>query len=125
MYPAAEPKANAASSSVLHAPATKSPPPTKGRHRFAYRASSSVLGRRFYVAIFIGAEKRDDARLQTEKQQKTFLRLITTTLGFVWTLFFVTVVLLGLGVVIAYLLKSSLGINLFEQHSFLHDYFYD
>ena len=46
-------------------------------------------------------------------------------LTLVWVIFWATVVIIGFCVVALYLLKSAVGINLFEQDSFLHPYFFD
>ena len=99
--------------------------PKSGRHLIAYRASSALFGRRFYISIFFGAEKRTDQRLTQEGRKKSFLGLLMMALTLVWVIFWATVVIIGFCVVALYLLKSAVGINLFEQDSFLHPYFFD
>lgn len=97
----------------------------KDNHAFAYRASSSLFGKRFYFSIFFGKEKRSDARLEADGRKKPFWVLMVMAFTIAWIIFWLTIVSLGLGVVVVYLLKSGIGIDLFEQNSFLHDYFFD
>lgn len=112
-------------------PVAASPDPAKtedtreNNHLFAYRANSSLFGKRFYIYIVFGKEKRSDARLASEGRQKSFSRILMMVLSIAWMIFWVTVVLLGLGVVVLYLFKSGIGLNLFDGHFFLHDYFFD
>lgn len=94
-------------------------------HRVAYRASSSLFGRRFYLAFFMGTERRSTERLEREGQVQPFTRLFLFLVGLAWLVFWLTVIALGLGVIAAYLVKSAAGINLFEGPSFLHPYFFD
>ncbi len=96
-----------------------------GKHLFSYRASSSIFGRRFYISIFFGTERRADARLEQEGRKKSFLNLLMMGLTITWVIFWITVVIIGFAVVALYLLKSAAGINLFEQDSFLHPFFFD
>jgi len=94
-------------------------------HLFAYRASSSLFGKRFYFSVFFGKEKRTDARLRAEGRKKPFWVVLMIALTITWMIFWLTVISLGLGVVALYLFKSGAGINLFDGHFFLHSYFFD
>jgi hypothetical protein len=90
------------------------------RHALRYRASFPFLGRRYYVALVAGSEQRDPARLASEAQ----------TLSWWQTTFSLSALAMGLSTMLmatlatAYLLKSMLGIDLLEDHFFLHGLFF-
>lgn len=90
-------------------------------HVVAYRLSLPVVGRRYYIACFVGREQRSLARLTAEKQRKSWLNLaisMSALAGILSTFFICTLAS-------AYLVKSMLGIDLFEDHFFLHNLFFN
>ena len=93
-------------------------------HAFDYRASSTFLGRRFYLALFAGAEARSACRLEREGLSRNLASVLfdvaTFCLGMSALICFVT----GMVVIGAYIIKSALGIDLMEGPSFLHDWLY-
>jgi len=95
------------------------------RHRVAYRVSSRLLGKRFYVALFAGIEKRCPGRVKDAGEKRWLLRLMMDAALFGWALLCAVAFVLGFAVVGAYLLKSGMGIDLFEDHFILHDLFFD
>lgn len=92
-------------------------PPT---HVIDYRVSVPFLGRRFYITLLAGRERRSLARLAREAQLHA--RHIAV---------FYAVALLVLGcltlvgsVMIGYVAKSALDIDLIDGPSLLHGYFF-
>jgi len=110
--------------SQTHASALPNSTPKASTHSFAYRLSSSIFGKRFYVALFIGPEQRSEERLELEEQRGSLLGFFfdVSTMAFliVFALIFVT----GASVVIAYLIKTAAGIDLFEGPSIFHAFFF-
>ncbi len=100
-------------------------PPARTPHKVTYRASSSWFGTRFYIAFFLGTEKRAPERVAQDGERRRFSSVLIDIAMLSWMLFWASIVVIGLAVVAAYLLKSGLGINLFEGHFFLHDLFFD
>jgi hypothetical protein len=99
-------------------------PPGQG-HSLAYQVSTSFLGREFYVALFSGWEQRSPNRLEGDGQRRSFKEV---ALGAVLISCLISgLFLLGVIALVAglYLVKSILGINMLEQHSFLHRFFFD
>ena len=94
------------------------------RHRIAYRVSSRLFGQRFYVALFAGIEKRCPKRVADAGERRWLLRLVMDAALFGWAMLCAVCFLLGFAVVAAYLLKSGLGIDLFEDHFVLHGVFF-
>lgn len=89
-------------------------------HAVAYRASFPLFRRRYYIAFFAGYEQRDDRRLAIEAQRKSWWH---TTFSLSAVAMF-TCTLLMSTLAVAYLLKSVLGIDLFEDHFFMHWLFF-
>jgi hypothetical protein len=98
--------------------------PLPARHRIAYRVSSSLFGTRFYVALFAGMEKRDAARVRDAGERRWIARLALDAALFGWAVLCAVVFIVGFAVTGAYLLKSGLGIDLFEDHFVLHGVFF-
>lgn len=96
-----------------------------GRHAVAYRISTSFFGRRFYMAFFMGTERRRTERLEREGQIHSFTNILLSIVGLAWLVFWISTVVLGLSVIGMYVLKSAAGINLLDGPSFLHPFFYD
>jgi hypothetical protein len=99
--------------------------PAPARHRIAYRVSSSMFGSRFYVALFAGVEKRCPVRVRDAGERRWFVRLALDAALFGWAMLCAVAFVLGFAVVGAYLLKSGLGIDLFEDHFVLHGVFFE
>lgn len=99
--------------------------PPVAQHSFTYRASTAWFGQNFYLAIFMGQEQRRPDRLDGEDCERSLFALLMSVISFALVIAVVVVFLIGASFVVAYLLKSALGIDLFQEHSFLHPYFFD
>lgn len=95
------------------------------RHAIAYRVSSRLFGKPFYVALFAGAEKRCPNRVKDAGEKRWLLRLMMDAALFGWAILCSVALVLGFTVVGIYLLKSGMGIDLFEDHFILHGLFFD
>lgn len=108
---------------AAHVPSA-SPSPQRSRpnpaHVIAYRVSIPLLGGRYYLALFSGHEQRRPDRVAAEGQQKPWSH---TLVGFFAVIGGIsTAVMCTLAAV--YLVKTMLGIDLFDGHFFLHDIFF-
>lgn len=93
-------------------------------HAFDYRASTSFLGRRFYLAVLAGAEARSRSRLEREGLSRRFPSVLFDIVAFCLGTSTLICLAAGVAVVWAYVVKSALGIDLMQGHSFLHDWLY-
>ena len=92
--------------------------PPRAGHVIAYRASTRFLGQEIYLALFSGAERRAPDRLEQTRQKRSLIYLLFhLTMGCLTLL-----ALLAGAAVVLYLVKSFLGIDLFDGPSFLHEY---
>lgn len=95
--------------------ATRRPP---AHHIVDYRASLPFFGRRFYLTIFFGRERRNLARLLAEGQLAIRkIHLIYSLAAVVIASATAVIAIIGL-----YLLKCMLGFDLIEGHSVLHEF---
>ena len=89
----------------------------KSPHMIDYRVSIPFFGKRFYLTVLAGRERRSLARLAAEMQLVSvqISKLNTTVLG----------ILLTAGILAAaiaiYVIKSALGVDLFVGDSAMHD----
>lgn len=98
----------------MQAPGEHGAVPRQSREwRFGFDSGNT----RYFLNVRLGIERRDDARLVRDGQQRLPLRTITTTIA--GAIFFVAFGLLCF----LYLLKSLLGIDLFTGNSPLHALF--
>lgn len=86
-----------------------------------YCASVPLLGKRYYIAVSIGREKRKIGRLAAEAHTKSWLH---TTVSLSATLMFAATLLMS-SLATAYLLKSVLGVDLFDESFFMHGGFFN
>lgn len=93
-------------------------------HLVALRGSLPGLRTRYYLAFFIGVDRRKKLS-QFERLLRSGMRQ-TTTRRFIIATFLALVLTLVLFSLFCglYVLKSVAGINVFEGHSFLHEFFY-
>lgn len=84
-------------------------------HRIDVRASVPFFGARYYVVILAGRDLRHRARLDAEGQTQWLRQALIVAL----LLSLVVSTVVG-GVVIAYLIKCALGVNIFSGESPLH-----
>ena len=96
----------------------------RAQHAVDYRASTSFLGRRFYVSFFVGPEERSLRRIRSDGHGRAIHRLLAEIAGFCLVVSLLTCLIVGTAVVVLYVTKSILGIDLLDGHTFLHDYFY-
>lgn len=96
--------------------------PQVADHIIDYRASSSLFGKGIYLRLMIGKERRSRERLLAEKQiGLTKLLALFAICGWIATTSIILIV-----VVLSYLIKSELGIDLMKDDwSFLHELFYE
>ncbi len=85
-----------------------------GNHKLDLRGTISLWKNRYYFVFLAGKDKRDYSRAQTRVGR--FIVAVFTTAFFT--------ISIALGLLVLYLLKSWLGINLFEDFSLgLWDWF--
>lgn len=87
----------------------------------SYRISVGFLGRRFFVAVLAGQERRSSERLAIEAQHKRWRHWLfgaALLVGFGSTMLMCTLAT-------AYLLKSLIGVDIFDEHFPLHQLFFD
>ena len=87
---------------------------------FDYRISMPFFGRRYYFRCFAGNERRAPVRLAAEGQSGIAKTSIAAAIA-VWT--FVSMAFFGTAVFL-YLVKSAMGVDLFEGPSPLHFVFF-
>lgn len=95
--------------------------PDPPRHAIDYRASIPFFGRRFYVTLLVGRERRSQERLAREAQ----LRARHVAIVYSVLLMFVSCVSFLAFVLAGYVLKSAMGIDLTDGPSLLHQYILD
>mgnify|MGYP001815677861 CR=1 FL=1 len=89
-------------------------------HAIDYRTSISFFGIPFYITFLMGRERRSRERLAMEGQTEVHrVALAHVILTLVIALSF-----LAAGVCVLYLIKSAMGIDLFDGHFALHDMFF-
>lgn len=86
----------------------------------SYRISFSLFGRRFFVALLAGVERRSPERLAAEGVRKSWLHVLCTAC--VLVVFSSTLLMCTLAT--AYLLKSLVGIDVLDDHFALHPLFF-
>ena len=93
--------------------------PRVSPHVIDYRVSIPFFGKRYYLTVLAGRERRSRARLAREGQLMSgqVARLDATVLG-VALAFGLIALAFGL-----YIVKSALGIDLFEGDSAMHEVF--
>lgn len=93
--------------------------PRVSPHVIDYRVSIPFFGKRYYLTVLAGRERRSRARLAREGQLMSgqVARLDATVLG-VALAFGLIALAFGL-----YIVKSALGIDLFEGNSAMHEVF--
>ena len=89
---------------------------SENTHLFAVRSSIPMLSCQYYFAIFFGRERRHKARLQEEGQ------LDPAEVSFAYIILAGLVLIYGLIplLLISYIIKSSLGIDLMDGPSPIH-----
>jgi len=93
-------------------------------HLVAYRAALPGWRKRYYLAVFVGLDRRRkltsfERLLRSGMRQTATRRLILSTLALLLVLLLLFSLFCGL-----YVLKSLAGIDVFKGHSFLHDILY-
>ena len=95
--------------------------PDPPRHAIDYRASIPFFGRRFYVTLLVGRERRSLERLAREAQ----LRARHVAIVYSVLLMLVSCAAFFAFVLLGYLLKSAMGLDLTDGPSLLHQYILD
>ncbi|MGI9476052.1 MAG: hypothetical protein ACR2PI_05070 [Hyphomicrobiaceae bacterium] len=90
-------------------------------HSIDFRTSLSFFGIPFYVTFLMGRERRSRERLamegQTQVHRVAIAHIILTLL--------IGLFCLAAFACVIYLLKSAVGIDLFDEHSPLHELFFE
>jgi hypothetical protein len=98
--------------------------PARPYHILAIRRTVRLPGRRYYLAVLVGRDRRRKlSRLELYIQRgmkESWFRRVVVGLGL---LLLAACVALGV-ICIAYLAKSALNIDLLDGHSLLHDLLY-
>lgn len=89
--------------------------------RLSYRISFSVFGRRFFFAFLAGREYRSAQRVATEGQTKSWQHRL---FGVALLVAFASTMLMS-SIATAYLVKSLIGVDVFEDHFPLHPLFFE
>ena len=94
--------------------------PPSGGHAIDYRVSLPLFGRRYYLTILAGRERRNTQRLARERQS-AWTRVFTAYIVASWLL---ASVLVALGFIAIYVMKSIAGVDVDKGPSFLHSWFF-
>ena len=89
-------------------------------HRIDFRASLPFFRKRYYVVLLAGKERRSLARIRRDGQDDTWR--LSLAYGLLMTV--VASCTMFCVVVVLYLVKSMLGIDIFPEHSWLHGLFF-
>ncbi len=100
------------------------PLPLTTEHSIDYRISMSIFGQQIYFVFLSGCDQRAMHRVIADDQLRSFSTYVLKVVLVLLFLVCASLMLLGGGVVGLYVLKSSLGIDVFEGHSVLHDLIY-
>ena len=92
-------------------------------HALAYRASTSVFGRPFYLAVLAGAEARSHRRLRGEGLKRRMTAVVFEVALFCLAVSAMLCVLTGMAIIVLYVMKIAVGIDLFDGPSPLHPIF--
>lgn len=94
--------------------------PRPGSHKLDYRVSVPFFGRRYYFVLLGGKDRRTRARVIHEGHAATW------RLSLAYVILMSAVMSGGMFavVLVLYVVKSLLGINVFEEHSILHNLFF-
>jgi hypothetical protein len=91
------------------------PPPPAASHLIELRASAPFPWGQYYVTLLVGRERRSNRRLRAERQTRWTRQVVVYFLLLSILLALVTGYL-----VILYVIKSALGINIFPGSSPFH-----
>lgn len=96
----------------------------RAKHVLAYRFSTRIGQQHIYFAMMSGFENRSPQRLAAEAQNRGAARVFVhfTALSLIYSGVVLSIWVVMIGVL--YMLKSYLGIDLFPELSFLHDWFF-
>ncbi|MGD9785666.1 MAG: hypothetical protein AB7E80_05430 [Hyphomicrobiaceae bacterium] len=94
--------------------------PRPATHKLDFRASVPFFGRRYYVVLLGGRERRSRARIAGDGQDATWRMSVA------YAVLFGSLASLAMTgtIVVLYLIKSLLGIDVFPDHSILHGLFF-
>ena len=96
---------------------TKPPPPL---HWIDYRVSLPFFGGRYYLTFLFGKERRVLSRIKSEGQAS----LTKTSIVYVAVLWLLISISLLASLVLLYVIKSAVGLDLFSGPSVFHDFAY-
>jgi hypothetical protein len=94
--------------------------PVRSKHLIDYRVSIPFFGKRFYLTVLFGRERRDYARLIAEGQltfSRIYMAYYSLAMG-------IAAVVAVVSIVVLYLIKCTFGIDLIDGTSVFHDYVY-
>ncbi len=110
-----------ANRAVIPSQAVAPPQKVEANHVVEYRVSLPFFGGRYYFAFFSGRCQRSFDRISAEGQRRSWAHA-SFSFG---TLFLVVSTMLMCGAATAYLVKSLLGIDLFDDHFAFHYLFFN
>ncbi|MEQ1650240.1 MAG: hypothetical protein ABL898_16800 [Hyphomicrobiaceae bacterium] len=97
----------------------------RSEHAIAYRVSTRLFGRPIYLAFFTGEELRSSARISDDGHRRSpSLLLLKITMFCMWWAMTAGLVIVS-AVIVLYVVKSVLGIDLFPGPSVLHYWVFD
>lgn len=94
--------------------------PRPGKHKIDYRVSVPFFGRRYYFVFLMGRERRTLMRIHSEGQDTVWRMSVAYTI-------LMSAIAMGgfvAAIMLLYVVKSMVGIDLFDEHSFLHRLLY-
>ncbi len=102
------------------ADATDAAAARSGAHALHYRVSTSLFGRRFFMAVLAGTETRSTKRLRDEGTLRNIWSVIIELSIVCLALAMMICLLTGFGVISVYLVKCAMGIDIMDGPSPLH-----
>ncbi len=94
--------------------------PRIANHWVDYKVSIPWIGKGFYIRLFVGKERRNRSRLNAEGQ----VSLPKTSIALVFFLWAACCLAMFGCVILLYLIKSFIGIDLFSGPSLFHPFFF-
>lgn len=96
----------------------------RANHVLSYRFSTRIGRRHIYFAMMSGVENRSTQRLAAEEQNRGVARVFLhfTILSLIYSGVVLSIAAVFIGGL--YMVKSYLGIDLFPEPSFMHDWFF-
>ncbi len=112
---------------IAHGPAEATPreaerqaSPRRSAHALHYRFSTSVFGRRFFMAVLAGTETRSTRRLRDDGIVRNVWAVATELAIVCLAIALMICLLTGFAVIALYLVKCAMGLDFMDGPSPLH-----